>query len=50
MQKFAATTEGDDNETRIVVYPQMSDYFLKKIVIKWNTLNMVQIKLQPQYK
>ena len=38
MQKLAATSKINDINTTTAFVSHMSDYFLKKVKIKWNTL------------
>ena len=44
MQKLAATSKSIDTTTAFVSH--MSDWFLKKIMIKWNTLIIIYIKTE----
>ena len=49
MQKHAATKESNDSDTRTAFVSTMSDLFLKKIMIKRNTLIIVTLKNIPSY-
>ena len=44
MQKLAATIQINDIGTTTAFVSHMSDYFLKKVMIKWNTLIILYIK------
>ena len=48
MQKVAVTCKFDDIDTKIAFVSQMSDYFLKKIFLNWNTLTISYFKTQPR--
>ena len=44
MQKLAATIKNNDIDTKTVFASQLSDSFLKKIMIKWNIINYIKTK------
>ena len=46
MQKLAATSKINDIDTTTAFVSHMSDEFLKKFMIKWNTLNIIYTKTQ----
>ena len=46
MQKLAATSKINDIDTETAFVSHISNYFLKKVMIKWNTLIEIYIKTQ----
>ena len=46
MQKLAATGKNIDIDTTTAFVSHMSDWFLKNVMIKWNTLTIDYIKTQ----
>ena len=46
MQKLAATSKINDIDTRTDFASHMSDWFLKNVMIKWNTLIINYIETQ----